>query len=99
MEFNVNGASAEESKNGINVNLSTSAFGDVNKENVNNLKARVCGTDGLACYDLEKDYGFLYFSINIKIKEGFEDTHNTCESTNAFLKKMMGEGEISKGNV
>jgi len=99
MEFNVNGASAEESKNGINVNLSSSAFGDVNKENVLNLKARVCGNDKCLCKDLEKDYGFLYFSMNIKIKEDFEDTHNTCEAANAFFKKVLGEGEDSKGTI
>jgi len=96
MEFNFNGASAEESQNGINMNLTSSAFGDSNKQNVNNLKARVCGTEGPIVVESDVENRFLYFSVNIKIKEGFEDTHNLCDAANNLLKKVKEEG---KGDI
>jgi len=45
MQVLFNGAAAEESKSGMNLNISASAFGDGNKQAVNNLKARVCGNE------------------------------------------------------
>jgi len=75
MEFNFNGASAEESKNGTSVNLNLSAFGDSNEQNVKNLKARVCGTEG----NLEdREHGPPF--TKSELKEGCDSTYCYCGS-------------------
>jgi hypothetical protein len=84
MEFNFNGVSAEESKNGIRLDVNASVFGDSNKQNVHNLRARVCGNEELI-EDEKNSYAF--FSLNMKIKEDFEDVHGMCEKVNQFFVK------------
>jgi hypothetical protein len=92
MEFNFNGASAEESKNGIRLDVNASVFGDSNKQNVHNLKARVCGNEELI-EDEKNSYAF--FSLNMKIKEDFEDVHGMCEKVNKlFAKKAPFKGSV-----
>jgi len=88
MQFNFNGASAEESKEGIRVDMSASAFGESNKQNVHNLRARVLGSGPNECQNDSNEY--FFFSMNIKIKEDFSDVHGLCEKFNKTFKEEGG---------
>lgn len=79
----------------MSIDATSSVFGESNKEAVNNLKARVCGSEGPM--PLPENGGCRhYFSLNMKIKEEFEDTHNIIDTLNNVLAKIIEEEEQMK---